>query len=1179
MGVAPSLLPLTPFIARLAPAFDLDGENVADALWLAQWIASASPAPDRQDDASAPEPGRRPEPQRAPIALSHPPVDPTFPPVDLKSVDATAPRANQPYPVVLESHQAQQGDERLRVRAVRIPAGSAFPDGLEIVRGLRPLPRWILSRTDHVLDEDATVDETARCAGQLMPVMRPQMERWFEAALVAEYSESAEIWHDTLTELERLLRCSGLFRDVRRYTLSLSPHPRLITPAGAERPVAALRDSTARRAIFMFGSCTSEQWSDGSLAAVLAAWGETTPVVLVHALPERMWKQTVLGDPDILVEHLIPGIPNTRLRTTRAWWQPPRHDFSRQPTFPLPVFGLNRPSAEQWAKAVASRRATVAPGFLMRTSHTVRNAAARARSRRPVNAAARVRLFRSNASDGAVRLALRLAFGPFTVRWMQVLQAAVLGPDARHEQLAEILLSGLVQRLTPMGFGAPAEQVQFRFEPDVGKMLTELLEEDEARTTADLLRRFIYAEFGRTTDTRMWLGDETGTRLVVPASAQPLITLYKNLLDRLDLNALPEPELEPEAASQAPGSLLATFAPTSQPERALRGLDILWCEQGAESIAGEQATLQAYGASIAVATTPGNAADAFTGAAPDILVAPLEFTIGSAASGWNRFLQLAAAGLPVVLYSAPGLTDTPIEPSKDSRLRSTTRERLVETIAETSAAWRAEQLASRVVDRLVDIGVPRTTAMLLLQQPAAGLVRATSELESPESLHHLVVGLVAAITDCVSVLLYEQEHADSMELRAGVIKEGHDPPEEVPLTGIIGRAASLRVTQWVPDVRQETSYIAVDPTTRSELAIPLQARPRRVSVLNCESRQLDAFNDEQIRWLQALVTGYYPATLSSPEHAEARTHADRARRAFGAGRYNEAIDECNRSLAIVGDLRVLSCRASAYWYMHRYDKAIEDLDQVIAARGRLADWWLLSSRGQILVELARYDEALPDLDAAIDAVGGDLERAAFSYRARGVAHGALKRFDQAEADFAASRKGSPDNAWLDYSLAQYKKSRGASDEEVLEHYAAAIVRQGPPLNAPKLQDALTAIKSLAKLDFKLPDLKILLVRDERGLLETATVASERGHSNLAVVARAALCAFEPTAERHAELAAAYRIIGLDERARYHLTVVQSIAPGFFEELRPKGAEQAKDTSVSWLTAARKRLAKFLLGGS
>jgi hypothetical protein len=73
------------------------------------------------------------------------------------------------------------------------------------------------SRTEQVLDEDATADATARNLGQWLPRLSPRRERLFEAALVVEHSPSMEIWAQTIIEIERVLSHLGAFRDLRTW--------------------------------------------------------------------------------------------------------------------------------------------------------------------------------------------------------------------------------------------------------------------------------------------------------------------------------------------------------------------------------------------------------------------------------------------------------------------------------------------------------------------------------------------------------------------------------------------------------------------------------------------------------------------------------------------------------------------------------------------------------------------------------------------------------------------------------------------------------------------------------------------------------------------------------------------------------------------------------------------------
>lgn len=72
--------------------------------------------------------------------------------------------------------------------------------------------------------------------------------------------------------------------------------------------------------------------------------------------------------------------------------------------------------------------------------------------------------------------------------------------------------------------------------------------------------------------------------------------------------------------------------------------------------------------------------------------------------------------------------------------------------------------------------------------------------------------------------------------------------------GIIGRAVAERDVQLVPDVSEEgDDYLDFHQQTRSELAVPLLDGPRVIGVLNVESDQPDAFNEDDVEAMKALA--------------------------------------------------------------------------------------------------------------------------------------------------------------------------------------------------------------------------------------------------------------------------------------------------------------------------------------
>ncbi|MBC8165964.1 MAG: hypothetical protein H7Y20_08835, partial [Bryobacteraceae bacterium] len=451
--------------------------------------------------------------------------------------DATTPGSSGMSPdgsLVAAGPGASDCEPLVSATGVRIPAGTALPEGLDIVRALRILPRRAPSRTVRILDEEATVEATASGSGRITPVFRPAPERWFEAALVIEQTPSMDIWAQTVLEIERLLQYVGAFRDVRTWRLHMGDQPYLTRGSDLKTPVNSLRDPEARRIIFLFSHGVSTAWIEGGLGKIIAGWNGTNPVVLIHALPQRLWKDTPLGEPTGVARNAAPGGSNTGLQISRAWWT--RAGSHNLPRAALPVMSLDGASARQWAEMVMSRKGRSAPAFLVRTVPS--GTASFPISERKLTPEENVSQFQANSSPEAFRLAVHLASGTITIPVIHLLQSALFGATARHATVAEVMLSGLVQRVTPVGGAIPPERVQFRFDPAVKRILLRSLRVEDARRMCELVQNYIEQQFGSPNDFLTWLRDPKGTASI-PASAEPFVQLRAGFLEYLGLSRLP----------------------------------------------------------------------------------------------------------------------------------------------------------------------------------------------------------------------------------------------------------------------------------------------------------------------------------------------------------------------------------------------------------------------------------------------------------------------------------------------------------------------------------------------------------------------------------------------------------------------------------------------------------------
>ena len=154
----------------------------------------------------------------------------------------------------------------------------------------------------------------------------------------------------------------------------------------------------------------------------------------------------------------------------------------------------------------AARRGRRAPAFLVRTSPPAQPAAESSTEEPTI--AERVELLTE--SPDAFRLAVRLAAGPFTMPIAQLVQSTLFGRDAQHAQVAEMMLSGLVMRVTSADASVPPEQVQFQFLPEAAPRLLQSLRREDAREMTALLQGYIEQNFGTTRDQLVYINDPEG---------------------------------------------------------------------------------------------------------------------------------------------------------------------------------------------------------------------------------------------------------------------------------------------------------------------------------------------------------------------------------------------------------------------------------------------------------------------------------------------------------------------------------------------------------------------------------------------------------------------------------------------------------------------------------------------
>jgi tetratricopeptide (TPR) repeat protein len=298
----------------------------------------------------------------------------------------------------------------------------------------------------------------------------------------------------------------------------------------------------------------------------------------------------------------------------------------------------------------------------------------------------------------------------------------------------------------------------------------------------------------------------------------------------------------------------------------------------------------------------------------------------------------------------------------------------------------------------------------------------------------------------------------SIQLLAECIKSGKVRYDVASPKGLIGMAAQLRRPIWVPDTRTHPNYIAAEPSTRSELVLPVTFQRDLQAVINLEFETPSALQEDETAWIEAFAGAMGTVDIVDPE--QPLEHRDElkelqvaAQYAHRMDNYAQEIDLLSKALKVEPSDALYLARASAYWYEHEYELALADCNATEAAR--LNQRELCFVRGQILAEMGRPHEALRDLARVIDLPDS---MGAFARRARAHALAELGRWQEAHIEIEAAIAAQPRNGWAYFTRAVIHEMQGQMDAAKPD-YAIALREQGPPLNALKRQIAKRRLES------------------------------------------------------------------------------------------------------------------------
>jgi formylglycine-generating enzyme required for sulfatase activity len=451
----------------------------------------------------------------------------------------------------LFSAPALDDKQSLPASPLRIPAAAALASKLPLTRSLRAHRRWFHNPQILELDEEATVEETARAGGLLVPILRPALERWYELVLVADSGASMDVWQETLKEFEEVLRTAGAFRDVRRFRL-IWDHPTadsklsgaaeraLLTSAdGLVAQAEGLAQTNVRRLVLIATTGAAKTWTDGRMAKLVRLWSRHCSVAILQMLPEQLWPRVGMGEPSLLLRTMEPGTPTASLEARALWWDEALADDKGNTLHRIPCAVPILPLDPRWMRKWAGMQmgdGQWVPGIVVSKRQGVPSDS---RVNDPLSRdwSKAVNSFVRTATPEARLLAVYLSRGSFTLPVARLVQTVKLGDRASQTQLAEILLSGLVERTTPTNTDLPREWVEYKFYPEAANILARGLRETDKEEIAAALAQHIERYWGKPVDFHAFIYDPEGYS-AIPAWAQPFAQLGRTLAN---VPAEPEP--------------------------------------------------------------------------------------------------------------------------------------------------------------------------------------------------------------------------------------------------------------------------------------------------------------------------------------------------------------------------------------------------------------------------------------------------------------------------------------------------------------------------------------------------------------------------------------------------------------------------------------------------------------
>jgi len=248
---------------------------------------------------------------------------------------------------------------------------------------------------------------------------------------------------------------------------------------------------------------------DGRIVRMIANWTNKNIVAVVQLLPERLWRRTGIGKGvSVYLRSLNPGTVNKKLdaKATSRIFRKKIPDGVK-----IPVITLEPHYLKPWAQSVAGMGGLWVPGVVFSADSEIKGE----KSERDTDSKQkiptpeeRIQVFRATASPPAWKLAGYLSASPLSLPVMRLVQRVMM-PNSRQIHLAEVFLSGLIERVTPKDAVVNPDKIDYDFAEGIRERLLSTIYISESIDVLKQVSEFVGENIGKPLDFQAMLADPT----------------------------------------------------------------------------------------------------------------------------------------------------------------------------------------------------------------------------------------------------------------------------------------------------------------------------------------------------------------------------------------------------------------------------------------------------------------------------------------------------------------------------------------------------------------------------------------------------------------------------------------------------------------------------------------------